>query len=191
MGQVALVAAAVEAIRMSQPAQSRIPSISGDEYKTLLQMARALHWRCPSWTLSPTALVHEALIKIHAWPDLPPSDDPHFMPLAAVAMWQVLVDSARRKLGVKNGGGLKFVPLTERARRTTLGPVEFLDLNRALDELIQMNPRHAFVVIYTSWFGSTAEEIAAMLKVSAKTVQRDLRAANAWLASRVNTGTKQ
>ncbi|MBT9332643.1 ECF-type sigma factor [Paracidobacterium acidisoli] len=171
---------------MSQSAPPRIPSLSGDEYKAMLRMAESLHRRCPSWTLSPTALVHEVLIKVHAWPGLPPSSDPHFMALAARAMRQVLVDAARKKLEVKKGGRLKFVPLTERAQRTTLSPVEFLDLNQAMDELAKMNARHGFVVTYTSWFGYTIEEVAEMLKVSTKTVQRDLRAANAWLASRVS-----
>ena len=176
---------------MSASVQPRIPQVSGDEYMTLLRMARALHWRCPSWTMSPTVLVHEVLIKVHAWPSLPSHDDPHFMALAARAMRQVLVDAARRKLQVKNGGRLKFVSLTERARKTALSPVEFLDLNRALDELARMDPRHAVVVEYTSYFGYTIEETAALLKVSAKTVQRDLRAANAWLASRVSGGARQ
>lgn len=177
-----------EALSVRPSAQLRIPPVSSDEYKALLRMARALHWRCPSWTMSPTALVHEVLLKVCAWPGLPSPGDPHFMALAARAMRQVLVDAARRKLQVKNGGGLKLAPLTERARKTTLSPVEFLDLNRALDELTAMNSRHALVVEYASYYGYTIEETAAMLKVSTKTVQRDLRAANAWLASRLNTG---
>lgn len=171
---------------MSQLANPGIPPVSSDEYRALLRMAEAIHRRCPSWTLSARALLHEALIKVHAWPGLPPSDSLHFMALMARVMRQVLVDAARKKLGIKNGGRLKFVPLTEGAQHTTLSPVEFLDLDRALDQLEQMNLRHALVVAYTSWFGYTAEEVAATLEVSAKTVQRDLRAANAWLASRLN-----
>jgi RNA polymerase sigma factor (TIGR02999 family) len=186
--RAASIAPDVEALPMPESAQLRIPSVSVDEYKILLRMARALHWRCRSWTLSPTALVHEVLLKVCMWPGLPLPGDPHFMALAARAMRQVLVDAARRKLEVKNGGGFKFVPLTERVRRTTLSPVEFLDLNRALDELAQMNPRHALAIEYTSYYGYTTEETATMLKVSAKTVQRDLRAASAWLASRVSAG---
>jgi RNA polymerase sigma factor (TIGR02999 family) len=178
-------------IRVHLSVQPQIPQVSDEEYKILLRMARALHWRCPSWTVSPTVLVHEILIKLHAWPSLPPPSHPHFLAVAARAMRQVLVDAARKKLEVKNGGGLKFVPLTERASRTALSPVEFLDLNRALDELGEMNSRHALVVEYTSYYGYTVEETASILKVSAKTVQRDLRAANAWLASRVNGGARR
>lgn len=181
----------VETLSMRSGTQLGIPSMSADEYKTLLRMARALHRRCPSWTTSPTALVHEVLIKIHAWPGLPPAGDPHFMALATRAMRQVLVDAARKRLEVKKGGGIKFVPLTERAQRTTLSPVEFLDLNRALDELVKMNARHALIVEYTIYYGYTLEETAEMLKLSTKTVQRDLRAANAWLASRVNGGAER
>ncbi|HUA97410.1 MAG TPA: ECF-type sigma factor [Terracidiphilus sp.] len=190
-GGAASLAPDAEALSVRLSAQPRIPSVSSDEYRTLLRMARALHWRCRSWTLSPTALVHEVLLKVYAWPGLPMPGDPHFMALAARAMRQVLVDAARRKLEIKNGGGLKMVPLTERMRSTNLSPIEFLDLNRALDELAGMNPRHALAIEYTSYYGYTIEETAAMLKISAKTVQRDLRAANAWLASRVNTGSGQ
>jgi RNA polymerase sigma factor (TIGR02999 family) len=108
------------------------------------------------------------------------------MALVTRAMRQVLVDAARKRLEVKKGGGIKFVTLTEHAQRTTLSPVEFLDLNRALDELVKMNARHALIVEYTTYYGYTLEETAEMLKLSTKTVQRDLRAANAWLATRVN-----
>jgi RNA polymerase sigma factor (TIGR02999 family) len=172
----------------SSTAKPRLSPVSTSEYQTLLRLARALHRQCPSWTLNPTALAHEALIKIHAWPNLPSSDDPHFLALAARAMRQLLVDGVRRKLYAKHGGGLRFVPLTERAGKTALSPVEFLDLNRALDELADLNPRHALAVEYTVFFGHTVEEAAAILKVAPKTIQRDLRAANAWLASRVRNG---
>lgn len=178
----------VEASRKRESVPRPLPSISDREYETMLHMARALHWRCPSWTLNPTALVHEALIKVHGWPDLPPSDDPLFMALVARAMRQLLVDAVRKKLMVKHGFGLRFVQLTERAGKTSLSPVEFLDLNRALDQLAVMNPRHALAIDYVTFFGHTVEEAAARLKVAPRTVQRDLRAASAWLASRVANG---
>ena len=168
-----------------------IPCVSAQEYESLLHLARILHRRCPSWTLNPTALAHEALIKIHAWPNLPGSDDPHFVAIAARAMCQLLVDCVRRKLIGKHGGGLKFVPLTEDAANTTLTPLEFLDLNRALDELAAMNPRHALAVEYTTFFGHTLDETSVLLKVTTKTVQRDLRVASAWLATRVRNGAEK
>jgi len=145
----------------------------------------------PSWTLNPTALLHEALIKIHSWPKLPVSDDPHFMALTARAMRQLLVDEVRKKAQSKRGGGVKFVPLTDGAQETSLSPAEFLDLNRALDELAEMNARHAMAIEYTVFFGYTTEEAAALLHISAKTVERDLRAANAWLAGKVKAGTRE
>jgi len=167
---------------------AHIPPLSSEEYEELLRMARALHWRCPSWTMNPTALLHEAMIKVHAWPKLPSSGDPHFTALAARAMRQLLVDELRKRLQSKRGGGAKFVPLTEEMASASLSPVEFLDLNLALDELADMNPRHAMAIEYTSFFGYTIEETAALLKISTKTVERDLRAANAWLASKVTVG---
>lgn len=169
----------------------RFPAVSEQEYEKLLRMAAALHWRCPSWTLNPTALVHSALLKLHAWPNLPPSNDPHFMAVAARAMRQILVDRARKRLNVKHGGELRFVPLTEQAGTSELSPVEFLDLNRALDELAEMNSRHAQVFEYMTFWGYTVEQAAALLGVAARTIQRDIRVANAWIASRVRNGAEK
>jgi len=73
---------------------SLIPPASADEYKPLLQMARALNWRCPSWIMPPTALVPEILIKEHVLPGLPSPEDPHFLALAARAMRQDMVATA-------------------------------------------------------------------------------------------------
>jgi len=177
---------------MSEPEQPGIPPLSADQRKMLLKIAEAVHKRYPSFTLSPTDVMHEALLKVRAYSSLPPADEPHFMNLMARVMRQVLVDAARKKFGNnKNGKKRQFVPLTDRVLRTSLSPVEFLDLNRALDELEQMEPRHVLAVEYTSWFGYTPEEVAPMLKVSPRTVRRDLRAANAWLASRINPVTEK
>jgi len=173
---------------MSPPVQPRIPPLSPDQQKMLLNIAEAVHRRYPSWTLSSADVMHEALLKVRAYPHLPPADHPHFMRLMACVMRQVLVDRARKKFGShKNGAKREFVPLTDRMQQeATLSPVEFLDLSRALDELEQMNPRHALAVEFTSWFGYTAEEVAAKLEVSSRSVRRDLQAAHAWLASRLN-----
>ena len=167
------------------------PQITEHQYSDLVRMARALHWRCPSWTLTPSALTHEALIKLHLWQDLPPANDPHFMAVAARAMRQLLVDAVRKKLYAKHGFGLVFVPLTERAGKEGMTPVEFLDMNRALDELEEMSSRQALAVQYTTFFGYTVDETAAMLGVSGRTLQRDLRAAYAWLLSRVTSGKEK
>lgn len=172
---------------MSEPARPRIPPLSADQQMMLLKIAEAVHRRYPSWTLSSADVMHEALLKVRAYPDLPPTDDPHFMRLMACVMRQVLVDRARKKYGNnKNGKKREFVPLTDGMQQATHSPIEFLDLNRALDELEQMNPRHVLSVEFTSWFGYTAEEVAAKLEVSPRSVRRDLQAAHAWLASRLN-----
>jgi RNA polymerase sigma factor (TIGR02999 family) len=173
---------------MSEPVQSGIPALSADQRKMLLEIAKAVHKRYPSLTLSPTAVMHEALLKVRAYSNLPQTNDPHFMNLMACVMRQVLVDAARKKYGNKNKGRKRqFVPLTDRMQReATLSLAEILDLSRALDELEKMNPRHALAVEFTSWFGYTAEEVAVKLEVSPRSVRRDLQAAHAWLASRLN-----
>jgi RNA polymerase sigma factor (TIGR02999 family) len=164
------------------------PSVTPEQYEVLKRMARALHRRCPSWTLTRTALVHEALIKLQAWPNLPPVTDNRFMAVATLAMRQLLVDAVRKKLQVKRGFGLSFVTLTTRVGQASMTPVEYLDLDRALDELEQMNARHAQAFVYTAFFGYTIDETAELLKVTPRTVQRDLRASSAWIASRLSGG---
>jgi RNA polymerase sigma factor (TIGR02999 family) len=173
-------------VREEEPPLHQFPSISPEQYDELKRIAWALHRRLPVRNLTRTALVHDALIKLHAWSKLPPTDDPRFMGLVVQAMRHVLVDAVRKSLCAMHGGGVKNVTLTERVGRVMMPPVEFLDVNRALDELVEVNARQADAVVYMRFFGYTLEETATQLKVTSRTVQRDLRVASAWLANRVH-----
>lgn len=173
---------------LSTSASHLFPNITGEQYNKLLRMARALHRRCPSKTLTPYSLIHEAVIKLLSWHRPDTVTDEHFMRVAARAMRQLLVDDLRKNMSAKRGAGIQFVTLTERSARTHLTPVEFLDMNRALDKLAEMNHRHVLVFELTAYFGYTLEDTAEILKVSPRTIQRDLRAVNAWLASQIGNG---
>ena len=172
-------------VRNQESTSRQFPSISPEQYDELKRIAWALHRRLRVRNLTRTALVHDALIKLHGWAKLPPPNDPRFKGLVAQAMRHVLVDAVRRSLCAMHGGGIKHVTLTDRVGKDMMPPVEFLDVNRALDELAELNPRQADAFVYVNFFGYTVEEAAIQLDVVSRTVQRDLRAVSAWLVSRV------
>jgi RNA polymerase sigma factor (TIGR02999 family) len=175
-------------IREEEAASRQFPDISQEQYDELKRIAWALHRRLPVRNLTRTALLHDALIKLHVWSKLPAPDDPRFKGLVVQAMRQVLVDAVRKSLCAMHGGGIKHVTLTDRVGKVMMPPVEFLDMNRALDELAGVNARQADAFVLMRFFGYTLEETAAQLNVTSRTVQRDLRVASAWIATRVNKG---
>ncbi|MBP8298961.1 MAG: sigma-70 family RNA polymerase sigma factor [Planctomycetes bacterium] len=130
-------------------------------------------------TLGPTALVHEAWLRLSAnattW-----NHRGHFFGAAAQAMRRILVEHARARSAQKRGGGVAPVPLDE------LGVVtpdadELLDLDAALAELERNHPRQAQIVLLRYFAGLQVEEIATALEVSVGTVERDWRLARARL----------
>lgn len=134
-------------------------------------------------TLSTTALVHEAYLKLSAAPDLTLKNREHFFALAARAMRQIVVDAARRRLADKRGGeGAVAISLDESAHAAPLRPSQLVALDEALTRLADADPRRARVVEHRIFGGLTADETAAVLGVSRPTVERDWRAARAWLA---------
>jgi len=131
-------------------------------------------------TLSPTALVHEAYLKLV--PGVPAADRSHFLALASRAMRQVLVDHARRSRAQKRGGEWQQTTLTDGSASVDLDPEEMIALDAALDEL---EPRQRQVVECRFFGGMEETEIAEVLGVSDRTVRRDWVKARAWLYSRL------
>jgi RNA polymerase sigma factor (TIGR02999 family) len=131
-------------------------------------------------TLSPTALVSEAFVRMGG-DSLPAiSTRNHFFALAARQMRQILVDHARKRSADKRGGGERMVELDE-ALASAARPADFLALDDALTSLGAVDERAAHAVELRYFGGLGHEEIAEILGVASKTVQRDLRAAVAWL----------
>jgi RNA polymerase sigma factor (TIGR02999 family) len=139
----------------------------------------------PSATLNPTALVHEAWIKLSASPEVAAHSRLHFKRIAARAMRQVLVEAARRRRALKRGGPhAAFVTLDDSVPGGSTAD-DVLALDAALDALANLNPRQALMVETRFFGGFDAGETAKLLGVSEATVLRDWRAARAWLAREV------
>lgn len=143
-------------------------------------------------TLQPTALVHEAFLKMvnadRRW-----SGREHFMAVAAKAMRQVLVDHSRRKSADKRGGPNRARLSIEHlgADPNTTREVRVVELDDLLKELARADERSARVAEMRLFGGMDQEQIARVLGVSRMTVTTDWQFARAWLASRVNSSEKQ
>jgi RNA polymerase sigma-70 factor, ECF subfamily len=153
-------------------------------YEELRRLASAVRRGDPSATLSPTALVNEAWLKMAKSPDIGATSQLHFKRIAARAMRQLLVEAARRRNADKRGGGAEItVSFDDALKKSPSGGDELLALNSALDTLAEMNPRQAVMVESRFFGGLEIPETAALLGVSEATVLRDWRAAKAWLAN--------
>jgi RNA polymerase sigma factor (TIGR02999 family) len=131
-------------------------------------------------TLSTTAIVHEAYLKLLP-SKIPANDAAHFKLLIARAMREVLIDAARRRSAGKRGGGDLAVTLDEAIQLAPLNTTQVIDLSEALDELSRIDPRRASVVECRFFGGLDIDETAAALGLSTATVKRDWRVARAWL----------
>jgi RNA polymerase sigma factor (TIGR02999 family) len=138
-------------------------------------------------TLSTTELVHEAYLKLVPSTDVEWQSRAHFFGVAARAMRQVLVDAARRRLAGKRGGGEELaVTLDEMLHAAPVRSAELIALDDALHRLAVLDPRRARVVEYRFFAGLPVRDIAHLLDVSSGTVERDWRAARAWLATEIS-----
>ena len=139
-------------------------------------------------TLQPTALVHEAYMRLVDDPSPSWNSRDHFYGVAAHLMRQVLVDHARRRLSQKRGGGALALELEAAADvPAAQRPLEILALNHALEELGRLDHRKCQVIELRYFGGCTEEETARVLSLSPATVRRDMRAAEAWLATRLQS----
>lgn len=153
----------------------------------LRRLARAQRRRhAPDATLETTGLVHELYLKLSCPARLSVEDRAHFFALAARAMRQILVSSARRRLAAKRGGGVASVPLPTEAAPLPLP--ELLALHQGLERLEEVDPGLAQLVELRFFAGLTEEEIAEQRKVSSRTVRRDWQAARAFLLSQLAPG---
>ncbi len=134
-----------------------------------------------SHTLQPTALVHEAWLKLVNDDERQFRNRDHFFAAAAEAMRRILIDNARRKLSQRRGGGQKPVELIEIEVPNAAKPDEILALNDALEKLAALDRPKAELVKLRFFVGLTLEEAAEILDFSVPTAKRYWAFARAWL----------
>ncbi len=158
-------------------------------YEVLRDLAaRSMGRERAGHTLQPTALVHEAWLRLarddrDTWPD-----DGLFFAACAKAMRQVLIDHARRRDARKRGGDLVRVELADASAEEPGLELDVLALDEALVGLARAYPRAARVVELRFFAGLTGEEIAPLLEISPRTVDGDWRFARAWLIRALEAG---
>ncbi len=147
-------------------------------YDQLRGLARG-YLRSASHTLQPTALVHEAFLRMMRQPG-GWQDRNHFIGVAATAMRQILVDHARRRAAGKRGGGRTPVTLTG---LPDAGPAvyDLLALDRILSRLTQLSERQARIVELRCFGGLTVDEVAEVLGISGSLAEKEWRRARAWI----------
>lgn len=151
-------------------------------YDELRVMAhRRLARERPGHTLSTTALIHEAYLKLVDETQVTEKGRAYFFGAAARAMRQVLVDYARRRNRQKRGGSQEAVTLREVHLAVDTFAAHLLDLDAALDRLAALDVRAAHVVECHVFGGLSMAETARVVGVSARTVRRDWAMAKAWL----------
>ncbi len=150
-------------------------------YEHLHRLAgRSLAGERPGHTLRPTALVHEAYLKlVHSKAEW--QDRHHFFAMAARVMRRILVDHARAHHRQKRGGGAKIVPIEEAIVITAAPSATLLDLDQALNSLKALDARKASIVELLYFAGLTYEEAARALGISVATLHREVVFSKAWL----------
>lgn len=153
-------------------------------YEELRRLASSVRRSDPNATLSPTALVNEAWLKLANSPGIASTLRLHFKRIAARAMRQLLIEAARRRKAHKRGGDGEFAVVTfdESIDQTASCGDDLLALDTALEELARIHPRQAMMVESRFFGGLDITETAVLLDVSEATILRDWRAAKAWLA---------
>jgi RNA polymerase sigma factor (TIGR02999 family) len=163
----------------AQAAAELLPAL----YTELRRLAAALTaQRAPGQSLTPTALVHEAYLRLVRGQDPGWQGPRHFFGAAAQAMREILIEQARYKGRLKRGGGGHRVELGEGLAWIEPPADDVLALDEAIQKLQQEDPRLAEIVMLRYYSGLTVEETASVVGVSVSTLTRDWRYARAWLA---------
>lgn len=182
---------------MDQPAPNEITQrliawSKGDEealeqlipavYQELRRMAdHYLRRESPGHSLQPTALVHEAYLRLIDQTQVEWHNRAHFFGVAAQMMRRILVDHAKAKHRAKRGGAARKLSLDEATHYTHERAAELVALDEALQSLAELDSRKSRIVELRYFGGLTVEETAQVLGVSDKTVMRDWNLAKAWL----------
>lgn len=163
----------------SKDAEARLLTVLYDELRRLA--ASYLRRERPDHTLQPTALVHEAYLRLVEQGQQNWQNRAHFLGVSAHVMRQILVDHARRRGTIKRGGLERPLPLEEDMVPGTQRPEELVALDDALSRLEAIDRRQSQVVELRFFGGLTEDEISHVLGISVRTIKRDWNVARAWL----------
>lgn len=164
------------------PDRTELDHLFSVTYEELRRLAAAVRRSDPGASLSPTALVNEAWLKLARTPDVARTSPLHFRRIAARAMRQVLIEAARRRLAGKRDASAMHVTFDADAAAATVDADELLALDDAMERLSALSPRQAQLVEARFFGGLSVPETASLLGISESTVLRDWRIARAWLA---------
>lgn len=171
----------LQRIEAGDPSGSRdlLPLVY-DELRRLA--SRELSHESPGMTLQPTALVHEAYLRLVDQKDEPQwNHRGHFYAAAAESMRRILVDDARRRGALKRGGQFRQVPLDENQVAAPQSHPDLVALDEALSQLGQVRPDLAKLISLRYFAGLTLSQAAASLDVSLRTAERNWTYARTWL----------
>ena len=169
------------------PAAELLPAV----YAELRRMAVALSGGLPpGQTLQPTALVHEAYLRLVGEQDPGWEGRRHFFGAAARAMRDILIEQARRKKAPKHGGGARRIELAEGLAVIEPPADDLLAVDEAIQKLQQEKPHLAEIAMLRYFAGVSADETAAVLGMSPSTLAREWRFTRAWLVRRLGAGRR-
>jgi len=173
--------------RWSEGEQAALAELTPLVYEELRRLARHhLAGERQEQTLTTTALVHEAWLRLVKVKDAHWQDRAHFFALCAQLMRRILVDHARARLRARRGGGVQRVSLEEALLISDERSPLLVALDDALNALSTLDPRQGRVVELRFFGGLSVEDAAAVLKISPDSVKRDWRLAKAWLMREVS-----
>jgi RNA polymerase sigma factor (TIGR02999 family) len=158
-------------------------------YSELRRLAkRHMNREDPAHTLQTSALINEAYLKLIDQQNVPWQNRAHFFAVAAQVMRHILIDHARRHAYDKRGAGAQHIPLDEAAIVQQGRAAQLVALDEALDALAVLDPRRSQIIELRFFGGLNGEEISEVMEISPSTVQREWRAAKAWLHHTMTTG---
>jgi RNA polymerase sigma factor (TIGR02999 family) len=171
----------------AQAADELLPLVY-DELRNLA--AQRMSREAPGHTLQPTALVHEAWLRLVRNESVRWNGRAHFFGAAAEAMRRILIEKARRKRAQRHGGGQAKLDLDELEIAAPEEEEEMLDLNDALEQFARFDPRKAELVKLRYFVGLTTQEAAEILGISVPTADRWWSYSRAWLLQEIERQRK-
>jgi RNA polymerase sigma factor (TIGR02999 family) len=173
--------------RQPAPQRGALDDLFSVAYEELRRIAASVRRSDANATVSPSTLVNAAWLRLANSPRIAAQSELHFKRIAVQAMRRILVEAARRRRAHKRGGGgaIQFVPFDDSVSTPISCDADLLALDAALEDLVRLNPRQAALIEIRFFGGLEVAEISEMLGISPATVDRDWRAAKAWLASEI------